>query len=203
MAQALEQVARLATGGRLGAKELPWEVLRYQHTQAIRAALQETISERTNRPLTPGYLNKILAALRGVLKESWRLGHMSAEDFHRAIDLEPVRGATVLRGRALEPNEVASLFHVLQRDPSPAGARDAAVLALGLAGGGLRRAEMSGLELSRSLQQATWVLTVDGKGSRVREVPRVPGVALGNQPSIADCGAAGRGGGGGQASSNS
>ncbi len=171
MAQALDQVAGIVSSGRLGAGELPWEALRYQHCQAIRSALQETISERTGRHLSPGYINKTLAALRGVLREAWRLGHMTAEDYHRAADLDPVRGATVLRGRALEPNEVASLFHVLQRDNSPAGARDAAVLALGLAGGGLRRAEISSLELPRSLDQNTWVLTVDGKGSRVREVP--------------------------------
>jgi len=171
MAQALEQVARIASSGHLGAEELPWEAMRYQHAQAIRSALQETISERTGRHLSPGYINKTLAALRRVLREAWRLGQMSAEDYHRAADLEPVRGATVLRGRALEPNEVAALFHVLQRDNSPAGSRDAAVLALGLAGGGLRRAEISSLELPRSLDQNTWVLTVDGKGSRVREVP--------------------------------
>ena len=96
---------------------------------------------------------------------------MKAEDYHRATDLERVRGATVLRGRALEPNEVASLFHLLQRDNSPSGARDAAVLALGLAGGGLRRAEISSLELPRSLDRNTWVLMVDGKGSSIREVP--------------------------------
>jgi integrase len=125
--------------------------------------------------LAPGSRRAMAQALdqvaRVVSSEAWRLGQMSAEDYHRAADLERVRGATVLRGRALEPNEVAALFHALQRDPSPAGARDAAVLALGLAGGGLRRAELSTLELPRSLDQSTWVLTVDGKGSRVREVP--------------------------------
>ena len=171
MAQSLDQVARIVSSDRLGADELPWAALRYQHTQAIRAALRDLISGRTGRPLSPASINKTLCALRGVLREAWRLGQMSGEDYHRAADLEPVRGATVLRGRALEPNEVAALFHVLQRDNSPAGARDAAVLALGLAGGGLRRAEISSLELPRSLDQNTWVLTVDGKASRVREVP--------------------------------
>ncbi len=171
MAQALDQVARIATGGQLGPERLPWAALRYEHTQAIRAALRDTVSPRTGRPLSPASINKTLCALRGVLREAWRLGQMSAEDYHRAIDLEPVRGASVLRGRALEPNEVAALFHVLQRDDSPAAARDAAILALGIAGGGLRRQELGGLVLPRSLDQNTWVLTVDGKGSQVREVP--------------------------------
>lgn len=171
MAQALEQLARIATGGEVGADDLPWAALRYEHTQAIRATLRDTLSARTGRPLSPASINKTLCALRGVLREAWRLGQMSAEDYHRAIDLEPVRGASVLRGRALEPNEVAALFHVLQRDRSPAGARDAALLALGIAGGGLRRQEIAGLALPHSLDQSAWVLTVDGKGRQVREVP--------------------------------
>ena len=171
MAQALGQIARIASNGQAGAEELPWASLRYQHTQAIRAALRDLISVRTGRPLGPGTINKTLCALRGVLREAWRLGQMSAEDYHRATDLEPVRGTTVLSGRALESNEVAALFHVLQRDHSAAGARDAAVLALGLAGGGLRRAELSRSALPSDLDQNAWVLTVVGKGNHVREVP--------------------------------
>ena len=142
MAQALDQIARIASNGQVGAEELPWAALRYEHTRAIRTALRDLISPRTSRPLGPATINKSLCALRGVLREAWRLSLMSAEDYHRATDLEPVRGTTVLRGRALESNEVAALFHVLQRDDSPAAARDAAVLALGFAGGGLRRAEL-------------------------------------------------------------
>jgi integrase/recombinase XerD len=171
MAQALDQVARIASGGQAGADDLPWAALRYKHTQAIRAALRDLISPRTGRPLSPGSINKTLCALRGVLREAWRLGLMSAEDYHRAADLEPVHGATVLRGRALEGNEVAALFHVLQRDHSIVGARDAAVLALGLAGGGLRRAELCRADLPNDLDQNSWVLTVVGKGNHIREVP--------------------------------
>jgi integrase/recombinase XerD len=171
MAQALDQIARIASNGQAGTEELPWASLRYQHTQAIRAALRDLISSRTGRPLGPGTINKTLCALRGVLREAWRLGQMSAEDYHRAADLEPVRGTTVLSGRALESNEVAALFHVLQRDDSPAAARDAAVLALGFAGGGLRRAELCRAELPKDLDRNTWVLTVVGKGNQIREVP--------------------------------
>jgi integrase/recombinase XerD len=171
MAQALDQIARIASGGQFGAGELPWAALRYEHTRAIRAALRDLISPRTGRPLGPATINKSLCALRGVLREAWRLSLMSAEDYHRATDLEPVRGTTVLRGRALESNEVAALFHVLQRDNSPAAARDAAVLALGFAGGGLRRAELCRAELPNDLDQNTWVLTVVGKGNHTREVP--------------------------------
>ncbi len=169
MADALATIARIASGGRVGPEALPWHQLRYQHTQAIRQRLVETVSERTGKPLSPASVNKALAALRGVLREAWRLGLTSAEDLARATDLEPVRGSRPLRGRALEPHEVAALFHACMRDTSPAGPRDAVVLALGLAAG-LRRAEIVGLDLA-DLDLGREVVCVHGKGNKVREVP--------------------------------
>jgi len=73
MAQALDQVARVVSGGRLGAEELPWATLGYQHTQAIRAALREVVSTPTGKPLSAASVNKCLCALRGVLRKAW--GH--------------------------------------------------------------------------------------------------------------------------------
>jgi integrase len=169
MADALATIARIASGGRLEPEALPWHELRYQHTQAIRQRLVETVSERTGKPLSPASVNKALAALRGVLREAWRLGLMSAEDLARATDLEPVRGSRPLRGRALEPHEVAALFHCCMRDASAAGPRDAVVLALGLAAG-LRRAEIAGLDLA-DVDLDREVVRVHGKGNKVREVP--------------------------------
>ena len=52
-------------------------------------------------PSTP---NRHLAALCGVLKECWRLGYVTAEDFQRASDLEPVRGSRLPRGRTVRPD---------------------------------------------------------------------------------------------------
>jgi hypothetical protein len=54
MAEALETVARIASGGTVPADSFPWHALRYQHVQAIRSALMGTVSERTGRPLEPG-----------------------------------------------------------------------------------------------------------------------------------------------------
>src|SRR5437016_4867083 len=72
MRQGLDAVARLLTAGACDALTLDWAALRYQHTAAIRTRLAEAYA--------PATANKVLAALRGVLKEAWRLGLMGAED---------------------------------------------------------------------------------------------------------------------------
>ena len=61
MSQALETIAALVSGGRADALSLDWSALRYQHAAAVRAKLAETYS--------PATANKMLAALRRVLKE--------------------------------------------------------------------------------------------------------------------------------------
>src|SRR5947209_4680910 len=66
MRGALDTIAGILTSGRQDAAALDWATLRYQHTQAIRAALADRYQ--------PAMANKCLAALRGTLKECWRLG---------------------------------------------------------------------------------------------------------------------------------
>src|SRR4030088_137727 len=143
MRAALDAIASLLSDDRCDAWSLAWDKLRYRHTTAVRALLADARSP-------PATANRHLAALRGVLKECWRLGYVSAEDFQRASDLEPVRGSRLPRGRALQPGEVRALFAACEEDDpkKPAmAARDAAILAL-LYGSGLRRAEAVGLEVA-------------------------------------------------------
>ncbi|TAK32385.1 MAG: integrase [Chloroflexota bacterium] len=159
MREALDTIADLLTNGGSDAIALDWSALRYQHTGAIRAALMENYA--------PATVNKQLSALRGVLKECRRLGQMSAEDHARATDLEAVRGSTLPRGRALSAGELRALFSVCAEDKTPAGARDAALLAI-LYGGGLRRAEAVALDLD-DYNTETGQLTIRaGKGHKDR-----------------------------------
>ena len=159
MAGALDTVAGLLTSYRQNARTLDWSALRYQHTTAVRSMLSEVYA--------PATANKILAALRGVLKEAWRLGQMDVEDYRRAADLGPIRGSTAERGRALISDELQALFVVCAKDKSPAGRRDAALVAV-LYGCGLRRSEVVDLDLTDYALDSGALTVRSGKGRKAR-----------------------------------
>lgn len=161
MRAALDAIAEIVTSGQLDALACPWGQLRYQHTAAIRARLAERYS--------PASANKHLAALRGVLREAWRLGQIGAEDYHRTIDLAPVRGDRLPAGRELTAGELRALFGACAADATAAGSRDAAMIAI-LYAGGLRRSEAVGLDVA-DYDAATGALRVlRGKGNKARAV---------------------------------
>lgn len=160
MAGALTTAAQLLAGPEATIDTLPWPLIRYQHTAALRAALWERYA--------PATANKLLAAVRGVLKEAWRLELMSAEVYHRAIDIGTVSGTRPQRGRALAAEELRAFIESCAADPSPAGVRDAALLAV-LYGAGLRRAEAATL-LRRHYTEREGALIVRGKRDKTRTV---------------------------------
>jgi len=165
---ALTTLAALLAGDGADLFALPWECVRYPHTQALRATLGERYA--------PATANKHLAALRGVLKEAWRLGLMDAEDYQRAVDVGDIRAVTLPRGRALTPGELRALF-IACRDDTIGGVRDAALLAV-LYGCGLRRAELVALDHA-DYHAETRALTVrHGKGDKARVV-YLPGSGVG------------------------
>lgn len=165
MRGSLEAIAELLIG-QADARALDWSALRFQHTAAIRARLAATYAPTTT--------NKMLSALRGVLKAAWRLGLMDAEQYHRAADLEAVRGERLPAGRSLTGGEIAAIFAACARDPSAAGARDAATLAMLRLG--LRRAEVAGLAVG-DVDLASLSVRVTGKGRKQRLVPLTEGAA--------------------------
>jgi site-specific recombinase XerD len=157
---ALAKIADMLSSGACDADTLPWERLRYQHTAKVRAELVELFA--------PATVNRYLSALRGVLREAWRLGLVPAEDYQRAADLEGAHGSTLPAGRGLDAGELRALFAACAADPNQtSGARDAALLAV-LYGGGLRRAESVTIDLA-DYEPETGLLTVrHGKGHRER-----------------------------------
>jgi integrase len=154
-------VARLLTGDRCSAIEMQWSALRYQHTAAVRSMLMERYK--------PATANKILAALRRALQEAHRLGQMSAEDYARAADVPIVKSSGLLKGRALSSGEIIALMQACAADSSPAGARDAAIVAI-LYGCGLRRSELVTLDLVDLNVGSGGLIIRGGKGRKDREV---------------------------------
>lgn len=154
---ALEVIAGILSNGKARALEIEWGAVRFQHAAAVRSVLAERFKTK--------YANLVLAALRGVLFYAWRLEQMTAEDYARAKDLDPIKGESLPRGRALTAGEIAALFDACANDSTPAGARDAALLALLRLG--LRRAEVCGLELG-DWDRATGALVIHGKGNKER-----------------------------------
>ncbi|MGI8586071.1 MAG: tyrosine-type recombinase/integrase [Chloroflexia bacterium] len=158
MRQALNAVAGILTAGKADALSCPWAALRFQHTSALRATLADK-----HKPATA---NKMIAAVRGVLKMAWRLNLMTAEDYARACDLPVVRGSSLPAGRELGSEEIKSLLAACAADDTPAGTRDAAVISV-LYTAGLRRDEIVALERG-DFEPATGRLVVRGKGGKQR-----------------------------------
>jgi integrase len=144
----------------------PWAALRFQHTAAIRAELAQRHA--------PATANKALSALRGVLRAAWQLGQMTAEEYHTAAAVKAVKGGpTDPAGRALTPGEIAALLRACAEDPTPAGIRDGAMIAL-LYAAGPRRAEVVALDLADldpGDEGAGWLTIRHGKGNKARRVP--------------------------------
>ncbi len=158
MRGALDAIAAMLTDGEAGAFSCDWAALRFQHTAAIRARLATGYK--------PATANRMLCALRGTLKTAWRLGLMSAEEYHRAADVQAIRGQTVPAGRELRAGEISALMAACQRDETPAGARDAAVISL-MYSVGLRREEVVSLDL-RDYDPGNGRLLIKGKGNKER-----------------------------------
>lgn len=159
MADALATIAGILTNYKANMQTLSWSTLRYQHTAALRTVLADLYA--------PATANKMLAALRGVLKEAWRLGQIGAEEYHRAADLPSIKGSTLPRGRALTQVELGRLFRACAADRSPAGKRDAALLAI-LYNCGLRRSEAVALDSADYDAQTGAVSVRSGKGNKAR-----------------------------------
>jgi integrase/recombinase XerD len=137
------------------ADTFPWHQLRFQHAAAIRASVRDAHAPATG--------NKILAALRGVLKHAFALGLIAAEHYQHVQQVESIKGVRVVRGRALPTGELRALFGAC--DPNTTrGARNAAMLAI-LYGGGLRRSEVVSLDLA-DFEATTGTLLVGARATR-------------------------------------
>lgn len=166
--QALDLVASLLSAGSADCLTLNWAAVRYQHTAAVRGRLLDGYA--------PATANRILSALRGVLEQTWLLGQMSAEDYHRAARLSAVIGETIPAGRQLAADEIAALLQNCAKDPRPIGVRDAAVISI-MFGTGLRREEITTLNMD-DYDSEYGKLVIRGKRTKQRTAYLVGGATV-------------------------
>ncbi len=140
---------------------LPFHQLRVDRLSELRASLMRSGAAAAT-------VNKVLAAVKGVLGQCWQRGLLDGESMARAkASLKSVRGSTLPKGRHLPKAEIARLFRAISKTPNPAAARDAALLALLCIG--LRRAEVAGLKIT-DYDRNGGRLVVRGKGNKERAV---------------------------------
>jgi len=167
MRAALNNVASILQPGNVSPDRclsVDWAALRFQHTAAIRARLVETYQ--------PATVNKTLSALRGVLKASWKLGLLGAEEYHQARAVEDVKNTTLPAGRDVDTGEIVALGRACKADKNRMlGHRDLAILAI-LYTCGLRRAEIVSLEMADiEINESRALIRVQhGKGRKARTV---------------------------------
>ena len=172
MLSALMSIGNVLTDGRAQAMDadqvldvIPWHHIRYQHVAAVKAALTQDHK--------PASVNAKLSALRGVVREAFNLELINADVLQRIRAVQNVKASTLPAGRVPVPKELQRIFDACKADPSPAGSRDAAIIAL-MVGAGLRRAEVASLNRN-DYNGDTGELVVRGKGRRERIVPLING----------------------------
>ncbi len=140
---------------------LPFQDLRTDRLCEFRAQLVRS-------GLATATSNKVIACLKGVLKQCWRQKLIDGDQLARSSDcLTSIRGMTVSKGRHLSQIEIAKVFKAIAMTRNPAAARDGALMALLCIG--LRREEVASVQLN-DYNQESGRLTVHGKGNKERSV---------------------------------
>jgi site-specific recombinase XerD len=138
-----------------------WWAIRYEHVAMVKRGL--LLLE-----LSPSTINTTLSALRQVLRTCWRLEYLSGDAYQRLRDIEPVKGSREPAGRNIHPDELAALLEVCLSDQTPAGIRDAALMAT-LYSTGMRRAEAAAADVADyDPRERGW--RIIGKGNKQRTV---------------------------------
>ncbi len=142
MEQSLTTLAALVAGEGADPYRFRWEKLQREQTVRMRAELIER--------LAPATVNKMLSALRSVLRTARDMQLIAERDYQTAASLEPAPRAAAADTSAdlpITPQVIEKLFAACTRDDHAASRRDAAVLAIYLSTG-LRRSEVVALNVT-------------------------------------------------------
>lgn len=138
---------------------LPWEKLTVVIVRAIMSQIAGSPSTR----------NKMLAALKGVARAAWELRLLDTDELTRIRSVKGDMGSRELAGRFVPNGEISSLLGACAADRSPAGARDAAMIALATATGA-RRAEIASIDAEsiRQPEAGRFEIPIIGKRNKER-----------------------------------
>ena len=161
MRAGLDRVGRL-----LGtpAEAIPWHELRFEHTDALRAAL---LNEGSGYGRATVLVT--LAALKGVLRQAFRMRLMTADDFANATTWDKLPPDNSLSGREVLQEEIEKIQAYIATERGAYGTYLEAVFTL-LLGTGLREIEASHLARDAFNVDAR-TIKVLRKGGKWAELP--------------------------------
>ena len=166
MMYALKQVCLTVTNGQSDdIWSCPYWKLSLAEIQLLKNTLASNHSVNTS--------NLYMASLKGVLKNAWRLGFLSADEYAKKTDIKGVKGSDISKGRSLSKQEISALLGVC--DNSLKGCRDRAIVSI-LIFCGLRRSELSHLKYEDLLEieyqdKIGYKITIEhGKGHKSRQL---------------------------------
>lgn len=139
--------------------------------------VEEYAAQLQQEGKAPNTINQKLAAIRWFARKMAdramdELGDREmAEQALRVVAVKDVKGERPERGRHIQQGELSALMGACISDTSPAGIRDAAIIAIAWATG-LRREEIAGITLADLTNKATDSLDISviGKGGKARTV---------------------------------
>jgi len=162
----LSKAARMLTGApRASWQTAPWHRLAPLQVQGLITVMAGSY--------TPAYTNNVLSCIKGVVRMAADMSMMDRETLRLILQIKIVAGGPGqgVTGRYVTAPERAALMRAALEDPSDTGRRDAAILATAYPGG-LRRAEIAGLSREDvAFDGDLVILTVRGKGRKLRKVP--------------------------------
>ena len=147
----------------------PWHHLRAAQVARIRQRLMQPYGPAHKRA-APATVNLTLAVFRGIAREARNANAMTDEEYRRICEIKADKGERLPRGRAVPTGELTALVKACARDASPAGVRDAAMLAA-LYTGGLRRSELAALTVEDYTAAPPELRVLHGKNDKQRKVP--------------------------------
>lgn len=162
-------------------EQVPWHAVRRHHVvillDMLRSApmvdkkgkaVKEEGSNTKFKTLSYQTINVTLAAIKDVARQAFLLEQIHGDDLKRIEMLKSEKGTRKQSGRHVPSGEIRHVMESCERDPSPAGCRDAAIIGL-LYVCGMRRNEVAELKMD-NLTPAEGHIKIIGKGNKERHV---------------------------------